>query len=90
LRSIRIVSCNRLPGQPIFALTLAKAELLVLDATMTVGVELVEVDLTAAGAGSAVGLDGNANETELQVTFPTGTWGHGKKTPLSPPCGIVP
>jgi hypothetical protein len=57
---------------------------------MAIGVELVEVDLTAAGAGSGVGLDGNANETELQVAFPTGTCSHGKKTPLSPPCGIVP
>ena len=57
------------------------ADLLVLDAAMAVGVELVEVDLATAGARSAVGLDGNADETELEITFPTGTCGHGKKTP---------
>ena len=66
------------------------ADLLVLDAAMAVSVELVEMDLASAGARGAIGLDGNADETELQVTFPTGTCSHGKKNSLSPPCGIVP
>jgi hypothetical protein len=43
--------------------------------------KLVEVDLAAAGGGRAVSFDGNADETELQIAFPTGTCGHGKKTP---------
>jgi hypothetical protein len=48
---------------------------------VAVGVELMEVDLAAAGAGGAVSLDGNADEGKLQVAFPTRTCGHGKKTP---------
>jgi hypothetical protein len=65
-------------------------DLLVLDAAMAVGMKLVEVDLASAGSGSAIGLDGNANEAELQIAFPTGTCGHGKINSLLPPCGIVP
>jgi hypothetical protein len=71
-------------------LPVQRAELLVLDATMAVGVELVEVDLTPAGTGSAVGFDGNADEAELQVAFPTGTCSHGKKTPCHLRVGFVP
>jgi hypothetical protein len=47
---------------------------------MAVGVELVEVDVAAAGAGSAVGLDGNADEAELEAAFPRGTCSHGKNS----------
>jgi hypothetical protein len=65
-------------------------DLLVLDAAMAVGMKLVEVDLASAGSGSAVGLDGNTDETELEITFPTGTCGHGKKTPCHLRVGIVP
>jgi len=57
------------------------ADFLVLDAAVAVGVELIKMNLAAAGSGSAVGLDGNADEAELQIAFPTGTCGHGKKTP---------
>jgi hypothetical protein len=56
-------------------------DFLVLDPAVAVGVELMEVDLAAAGAGGAVSLDGNADEGKLQVAFPTRTCGHGKKTP---------
>jgi hypothetical protein len=57
------------------------AGLFVLDAAMAIGVELVEMHLPAAGAGSAIGLDGNADEAELETAFPRGTGSHGKKTP---------
>jgi hypothetical protein len=57
------------------------AGLLVLDAAMAIGVELVEVNVTAARAGRAVGFDGNADEAELEAAFPRGTCSHGKKTP---------
>src|SRR5439155_990232 len=46
------------------------AGLLVLDAAMAVGVKLVEVNLAATGVGSAVSLDGNADEAELEAAFP--------------------
>src|SRR5207245_10554213 len=55
------------------------AGLLVLDAAMAIGVELIEVDVAAAGASRAVGLDGNADEAELEAAFPRGTGSHGKK-----------
>src|SRR5205823_5843158 len=56
------------------------AGLLVLDAAMAIGVELIEVDIAAAGAGRAVGLDGNADEAELEAAFPRGTCSHGKNS----------
>jgi len=56
------------------------AGLLVLDAAMAVGVKLVEVDVAVAGAGRAVGLDGNADEAELEAAFPRGTGSHGKNS----------
>jgi hypothetical protein len=43
-------------------------------------VELVEVDVAVAGAGRAVGLDGNADEAELEAAFPRGTCSHGKNS----------
>jgi hypothetical protein len=43
---------------------------------MAVGVELIEVDVAVAGAGRAVGLDGNADEAELEAAFPRGTGSH--------------
>jgi hypothetical protein len=52
---------------------------------MAVGVELVEVDVTAARVGRAVGLDGNADEAELEAAFPRGTCSHGKKLLETPP-----
>jgi hypothetical protein len=64
--------------------------LLVLDTAMALGVELIEMDVAAAGAGSAISLDGNANEAELKAAFPRGTCSHGKKLLETPPCGIVP
>ena|SRR5438876_8319729 len=61
------------------------AGLLVLDAAMTVGVELIEVDVAVAGTGRAIGLDGNADEAELEAAFPRGTCSHGKKLLVASP-----
>src|SRR5713101_4108330 len=56
------------------------AGLLVLDAAMAVGMELVEMNLATTGAGRAVSLDGNADEAELEAAFPRGTCSHGKNS----------
>jgi len=42
-------------------------------------VELIEMHFPAARTGRAVGLDGNADEAELEAAFPRGTCSHGKK-----------
>jgi len=47
---------------------------------VAVGMELVEVDIHTVGAGSAVGLDGNADQAELEAAFPRGTSSHGKNS----------
>src|SRR5262249_28943608 len=60
--------------------------LVVLDAAVAIGMELVEMDAAAAGSGDRVGLDRDRNQGELQEPFPTGTCSHG----WTSSCGHVP
>ena len=49
--------------------------LAVLDGACAFAVELTQANVAARGR-SAVGLDRHGDETESEITFPTGTWRH--------------
>ena len=55
---------------------MGRADLLVLDAAMTLRVELIQMNLAAATTGGRVRFDRYTNEAELDETFPTRTGRH--------------
>ncbi len=56
-------------------LTVNGTDLSVLDRAVAIAVELIEVDLRAAGGG-ALGLDGDRDETDPEESFPTCAGAH--------------
>ena len=52
------------------------ARLLVLDAAIACGVQLVEADFGAAAGGGRIRLDGDRDETDAEKAFPQRTSGH--------------